>query len=392
MRATCWQGKHKIEVLDVPEPRIVNPHDIVIRVTETTICGSDTHLYNGMIPSMRKGDIIGHEPVGQVVAVGPEVKKHREGDRVVVSSIIGCGQCFYCRRGEYSMCDNSNPNSWMMEKLYTYGTGGIFGYSHLFGGYAGAQAQYLRVPYADIGTFKVPDEVTNEQALCISDAFPTGYMGADLCHLQGGETVVVWGAGPVGLFVMKSAYLLGAERVIAVDRLPYRLAMAQEACGAETLNFEQVDVTTALREMTGGRGPDCCVDACGMESHAANPLVGAYDRVKQAVKLETDRGHVPRQMIEACRKGGVVVIMGVYAMLVDKMPLGVAFNKGLHFHMGQMHGPRYIPQLLKYTQEGRIDPSFCITHRVSLEEIPQAYEMFVNRTNNCVKVLVKVAA
>jgi threonine dehydrogenase-like Zn-dependent dehydrogenase len=391
MKAACWQGKWSVDVQEVPNPSIVNPKDIVMRVTDTTICGSDLHLYDGVIPSMKRGDILGHEPVGEIVDVGPEVKNHHIGERIVVSSIIGCGQCYYCQRQEYSLCDNSNPNGWMQEKLYTYPTAGIFGYSHLFGGYPGAQAEYLRVPYADVGAFEIPEGVTNAQAVAISDAFPTGFMGADLCGLQGGETVAVWGAGPVGLFVMKSAWLLGAGRVIAIDTVPYRLAFARKNCQAETLNFDEVDVTEALREMTGGRGPDCCIDACGMEAHGTSPLLGAYDFAKQSLKLETDRGHVIRQMIEACCKGGTIVVMGVYAMFVDKFPLGAAFNKGLHFHMGQQHGPRYIPRLFEYTREGRIDPSFCFTNRYTLDDIPEAYATFKNRTENCVKVLVEVA-
>lgn len=389
MKAICWEGTHDVRLETVPDPHVVNPRDMVIRVTATTICGSDLHLYDGVVPSMRHGDVIGHEPVGEVVEVGSEVRKHRVGDRVVVCSIIGCGQCFYCRNQEYSLCDNSNPNAWMMEKLYTYGTAGIFGYSHLFGGYPGAQAEYLRVPYADVGAFTVPDDVTDEQALCISDAFPTGFMGADLCGLRGGETVAVWGAGPVGLFVMKSARVLGAGRIIAIDEVPHRLELARRECGAEPVDFQDAHVIEALREMTGGRGPDCCVDACGMEAHGAHALMEAYDRVKQAMKLETDRGHVVREMIEACRKGGTIVIMGVYAALVDKFPLGVAFNKGLHFHMGQMHGQRYIPRLFDLTRQGKVDPSFCISHRLTLDQTPAAYEMFKNKEDGCVKVFIR---
>ena len=389
MIAACWQGKADVQVQTVPDPRIVNPRDIVIRVDATTICGSDMHLYNGLVPSMMQGDIIGHEPVGEVLEVGSAVRKHAVGDRVLVSSIIGCGECFFCRRGEFSLCDNSNPNAWMMEKMYTYGTGGIFGYSHLFGGYPGAQAQYLRVPFADVIAFKVPDGVRNDQALLATDAWPTGFMGADLCNLEGGETVAVWGAGPVGLMTMTSAWLLGAGRVIAIDRESNRLEMARQFCHAETLNYEQVHVTESLRELTGGRGPDACIDACGMESHAANQLAETYDQLKQSLHLQSDRGHVVRQMIEACRKGGSIVIMGVYAGLVDKFPLGVAFSKGLRFAMGQMHGPRYIPRLLEYITSGQADPSFCITHRMRLADIPQAYDMFVNNKGQCAKILIE---
>jgi threonine dehydrogenase-like Zn-dependent dehydrogenase len=391
VRAACWQERHKVEVRDVPDPVVVNPHDIIVQVTRTTICGSDLHLYDGVIPTMEKGDIIGHEPVGVVVDKGPQVKGFQIGDRVVVSSVIGCGECFYCGNQEFSLCDNSNPNAWMQEKVYTYGTAGIFGYSHLFGGYPGAQAQYLRVPYADVGAFVIPEGISDDSAVCISDAFPTGFMGADLCDLNGGETVVVWGAGPVGMFAMKSAWLLGAGRVIAVDNVPSRLDMARGVLCAETLDFTRVDVPYALREMTAGRGPDCCIDACGMEAHGTSALAEAYDRVKQAVKLETDRGHVVRQMIEACRKGGTVVIMGVYALFVDKFPLGAAFNKGIRFRMGQMHGQKYIPTLFDYTLQGKVDPAFVLTHRFLLDEIPHAYEMFRDKAEGCVKVLVKVA-
>ena len=391
MRAACWQGKYAVQVQNTPEPTIVNPHDIIIKVTATTVCGSDLHLYDGVVPSMKKGDILGHEPVGQVVAAGREVRKHRVGDRVLVCSIIGCGQCFYCRRQEYSLCDNSNPNGWMLEKLYTYPPAGIFGYSHLFGGYPGAQAEYLRVPYADVNAFAVPEGVNDAQAVAVTDAFPTGYMGAELCDLKGGETVAVWGAGPVGLFVMKSAWLLGAGRVIAMDCVPYRLDMARRLCNVETLNIEKVNATEALREMTAGRGPDCCVDACGMEAHGANPVANALEAVKQTAMLETDRGHVVRQMIEACRKGGTVVIMGVYALFVDKFPLGAAFNKGLNFRMGQQHGQRYIPHLLDLTRQGRIDPGFCFTHHFDLNDIPTAYATFKNREDGCLKTLIHVA-
>jgi threonine dehydrogenase-like Zn-dependent dehydrogenase len=391
MRATCWEGKWAVEVQKVPDPSIVNPQDIIVRITNTTICGSDLHLYNGVVPGMRRGDILGHEPVGEVVDAGSAVEKHKAGDRVVVSSVVACGECYYCKHGLYALCDNSNPNGWLQEKIFTYPTAAIFGYSHLFGGLPGAQAEYLRVPYADVGTFRIPDGVTNEQALAISDAFPTGYMGADLCDLQGGETVAVWGAGPVGLLAMKSAWLLGAGRVIAIDSVPYRLRMAHDQCQAEMLDFEEVNITDTLREITGGRGPDCCIDACGMEAHGTNAFLDTYDTVKQALKLETDRGHIVRQMIRACRKGGTIVIMGAYGMFVDKFPLGAAFNKGLNFRMGLMHGPKYIPKLIEYTRQGRIDPSFCFTHRVELNDIAHAYDMFKNRTDGCVKVMVGIA-
>ncbi|HEX5634978.1 MAG TPA: zinc-dependent alcohol dehydrogenase, partial [Gemmatimonadales bacterium] len=363
MRATTWQGKWAVDMQRVPDPVIVNPGDLVMRVTHTAICGSDIHLYNGVVPGMRRGDILGHEPVGEVMEIGPGVTRHRVGDRIAVAPVIACGRCEYCRRDEFSLCDNTNPNARMQEKLHTYATAGVFGFTHLHGGYPGAQAEYLRVPFADVGAFTIPDEVTSEQAVCITDSFPTGYMGADLCDLEGGETVAVWGAGPVGLFAMQSAWLMGAARVIAIDRVPARLRMARERCLAETLDFGCTDVSETLREMTGGRGPDCCIDACGMEAHGTNPVLEAYDAVRQALRPDQDRGHVLREMVSACRKGGRIAVMGAQATFVDRFPIGMAFAKGLSFRMGQQHGPKYIPTLFELTREGRVDPAFCVTHR-----------------------------
>jgi threonine dehydrogenase-like Zn-dependent dehydrogenase len=323
-----------------------------------------------------------------VVDIGREVKKLKIGDRVVVSSIIGCGQCFFCEQQKWSLCDNSNPNGWMQEPILGYSTSGIFGYSHLFGGYAGAQAEYVRVPFADYGAIKVPKDISDEALLPISDAFPTGYMGAELCDIQRGDTVAVWGCGPVGQFTIKSAFLLGAERVIAIDRIPERLQLAKEFAGAETINYEEVDAGEALKEMTGGRGPDACIDAVGLEAHGMG-VEGFYDKVKQSVRLETDRPNVLRQMIVACRKGGTVSVMGVYSGFVDKMPMGAAFNKGLTFKMGQMHGQRYIPNLLEYVINGEVDPAQVFTHQMPLDEARIAYEMFKNKQDKCIKVLLK---
>ncbi|PSB60569.1 glutathione-dependent formaldehyde dehydrogenase, partial [filamentous cyanobacterium CCP1] len=342
MKAVCWHGANDVRVETVPDPKILNPRDVILRVTATTICGSDLHIYDGFIPSMQPGDIIGHEFMGEVVEAGSEVKKLQVGDRVVVSSIIGCGQCFFCNQQMWSLCDNSNPNSWMQEPLFGFGTSGIFGYSHLFGGYAGAQAEYVRVPFADYGAVKVPSDLPDEMILPISDAFPTGYMGADFCNIQPGDTIAVWGAGPVGLFALKSARLLGAEKVIAIDRIPERLQLAREFAQADTIHYEEVDAGEALKEMTGGRGPDGCIDAVGMEAHGMGAM-GLYDKVKQTVRLETDRPHVLRQMMLACRKGGTVSIMGVYAGFIDKMPMGAIVNKALTVRMGQMFGQKYIP-------------------------------------------------
>lgn len=388
MKAVCWHGATDVRVDNVPDPKILNPRDAILKVTATTICGSDLHIYDGYIPSMQPGDIIGHEFMGEVVEVGREVKKLRKGDRVVVSSIIGCGQCQYCSGHQWSLCDNSNPNGGLQEPVFGFGTAGIFGYSHLFGGYAGAQAQYVRVPFADHGAVKVPDGLTDAQALPISDAFPTGYMGADLCDIKPDDTIAVWGCGPVGLFAIKSAYLMGASKVIAIDRVPERLQLAKEQCNAEIINYEEVDAGDALKEMTGGMGPDACIDAVGLEAHGVG-AVGVYDEVKQTLRMETDRPHILRQMIVACRKGGVISVMGVYAGFIDKMPMGAAFNKGLTFKMGQMHGQRYMPKLIDHVLKGDIDPSFVFTHELPLTEAKHAYEIFKHKRDNCVKVLLR---
>lgn len=388
MKAVCWHGATDVRVETVPDPKILNPRDAVIKITATTICGSDLHIYDGYIPSMQPGDIIGHEFMGEVVETGRAVEKLKIGDRVVVSSIIGCGQCFFCQRQSWSLCDNSNPNGWMQEPLFGFGTAGIFGYSHLFGGYAGAQAEYVRIPFADQGAVKVPEGIPDEKILPISDAFPTGYMGADLCNIQPGDIVAVWGAGPVGQFAIKSAFLMGAERVIAIDRIPERLALARTFSGAETIHYEEVNAGEALKEMTGGRGPDACIDAVGLEAHGMG-AEGMYDKVKQAVRLETDRPEVLRQMMVACRKGGTLSVMGVYGGFVDKIPMGAAFNKGLTIRMGQMHGQKYMPKLLDYVLNGEVDPAVVFTHQLPLDEAKQGYEMFKHKRDRCIKVLLK---
>lgn len=388
MKAVCWHGANDVRVETVPDPKILSPRDAILKVTATTICGSDLHIYDGYIPSMQPGDIIGHEFLGEVVEIGSEVKQLQVGDRVVVSSIIGCGQCHYCNHHQWSLCDNSNPNGWVQEPLFGFGTAGIFGYSHLFGGYAGAQADYIRVPFADYGAMKVPKDIPDEHLLPISDAFPTGYMGADLCDIQRGDVIAVWGAGPVGQFAIKSAYLLGAERVIAIDRIPERLQLARELSGAETINYEEMDAGEALKEMTGGRGPDACIDAVGLEAHGTGPM-GVYDEVKQAVRLETDRPHVLRQMMVACRKGGTLSIMGVYGGFVDKIPMGAAFNKGLTFKMGQMHGQKYMPTLLDHVLKGDVNSAAVFTHTLPLDQAKQAYELFKHKNDQCIKVLLR---
>ena len=389
MRATCWMGAKDVQVRNVPDPKILNPDDAIVRITSTAICGSDLHLYNGFIPSMEKGDIMGHEFMGEVVEVGRDVKKLKVGDRVVVPFPIACGHCMNCESHLYSVCENSNPNAWMAEKLWGYSPAAIYGYSHMLGGYAGGQAEYARVPYADVGPIKIPDGMPDEQVLFLSDIFPTGYMGADNCNIKRGDTIAVWGCGPVGQFAIKSAFLLGAERVIAIDRFPYRLKMASEQGGAETINYAEVDsVPEALREMTGGRGPDACIDAVGMEAHGMG-LIGAYDRAKQAMMLETDRIIALREAILSCRNGGTVSVIGVYGGFVDKFPFGAVVNRSLTIKAGQAHVQHYMGPLLERIQEGEIDPSFVITHRLNLSDAPSGYSTFLNKQDECMKVVLR---
>ena len=387
MRANCWMGRNTVEVRDVPDPVILNPRDAIVRITSTAICGSDLHLYDGYIPTMEKGDILGHEFMGEVVEVGAGVTNLVSGDRVVVPFPIACGACNSCVAGLYSLCENSNPNAGMAEKLWGHASAGMFGYSHLTGGYAGGQAQYARVPFADVGPIKIDNDLPDEKVLFLSDIFPTAYMGAEMCDIKPGDVIAVWGAGPVGLLAMASANLLGAAKVIAIDRFDYRLRRAREQTGAVTINYDEVGVLAALKDLTGGRGPDACIDAVGMEAHTDLGPLQVYDRVKQAVRLETDRGPALREAIMACRNGGTVSVIGVYGGLMDKFPVGSLMNRSITLKTGQCHVQRYTRPLLQRIENGEIDPSFVISHRLSLEEAPQAYETFKHKQDDCVKVV-----
>ena len=387
MKALCWYDKHDVRVETVPDPCVVNPHDAIVKITLTAICGSDLHLYNGFIPSLVKGDILGHEFMGEVMQVGKAVKNLKPGDRVVVPFTISCGNCYFCQQSLWSLCDNTNPNAEMANKLYGYSGAGIYGYSHMYGGYAGGQAEYARVPFADVGPIKVPNGLTDEQVLFLSDIFPTGYMAAENCDIKPGDTIAVWGCGPVGQFAVRSAIMLGAERVVAIDRIAERLNMAKDG-GAVPLNYDKVDVFEALRDMTGGRGPDACIDAVGLEAHGSG-IEYVYDRAKQAVGLETDRPIALREIINACGKGGVVSIPGVYGGAVDKFPIGAAFAKGLTIRGGQTHVQRYLEPLLERVACKQIDPSFVITHRLRLADAPQAYAQFNEKRDNCIKVVLR---
>jgi threonine dehydrogenase-like Zn-dependent dehydrogenase len=389
MKAVCWFGRHDMRVETVDDPKIINPRDCVIKVTRTAICGSDLHLYNGFIPTMEQGDIVGHEFMGEVVDVGPEVKKLKVGDRVVVPFTIACGNCFFCRQQLWSACDNTNPNAYLAEAMFGYTPSGLFGYSHMTGGYAGGQAQYVRVPFADVGPLKIESDLTDEQVLFLSDVFPTGYMAAENCAIQPGkgQTVAVWGCGPVGLFAIKSAFLLGAEQVIAIDRFPERLQLAQEA-GAEALNYSEIpDLIEVLKELTGGRGPDACIDAVGMEGHGMS-LDARLDEVKQAMKVETGRPIALRQAIQACRKGGIVSVPGVYGGFVDTIPMGAFMNKALTMRTGQTHMMRYMKPLLEHIQKGEIDPSFIISHRVTIDEVPEMYNAWLKKEDHVTKIVI----
>lgn len=388
MKANCWYGTNHVSVEEVPDPVIINPRDAVIRITSTAICGSDLHLYNGFMPAMMPGDILGHEFMGEIVEIGSGVKERKVGDRVVVAFPISCGNCLLCKEGLFSLCENSNPNAWMAERLWGHSPAGIFGYSHIVGGYAGGQAEYVRVPFVDVGTIKVPEHLTDEQVLFLSDIFPTGYMAAEACDIKPGHIVAVWGCGPVGQFAIQSAYLLGAERVIAIDRFPERLRMAREKSRAETINYEEVDVYQALLEATGGRGPDACIDAVGLEGHACG-IFGVYDRIKQALMLETERPHSLREAILSCRKGGIVSIPGVYGGWADKIPLGAIMNKSLTIRTGQTHVQRYMQPLMERIEKGEIDPSFVVTHHLRLDEAAMGYKIFNEKQDECIKVVLK---
>jgi len=386
MKALVWHGKNDVRVERVPDPKLLNPRDAIIRVTSTAICGSDLHLLDGYIPTMQTGDILGHEFMGEVVEVGAENKKLKVGDRVVVPFTIACGHCFFCNEALWSLCDNSNPNAWMAEKLYGYTTSGLFGYSHLTGGYAGGQAQYVRVPYADVGPLKIPDGIPDEKVLFLSDILPTGYQAAEACNIKPEDTIAIWGCGPVGQMAIRSAWMLGAARVIAIDSVPERLEMARTVNHAEVIDFEREDVFDRLKSLTGGRGPDACIDAVGLEAHGAT--FDAYvDKVKASLFLATDRPNALRQAIHACRKGGIVSVPGVYGGFLDKIPFGAAFQKGLTFKMGQTHMMRYMQPLLERIEKGELDPSFVITHRFPLDQAATAYKTFRDKQDGCIKVV-----
>ncbi len=392
MRALVWNGINDLRVETVPDPAIVNPHDAILRVTATTTCGSDLHFIDGYVPGMREGDVIGHEFMGEVVEVGPDVTKVRPGARVVVPSFIGCGSCWFCRQELWSLCDNTNPKHELQEPVMGYPTAGIYGYTHAFGGYAGSHAEYVRVPHADNDCFHVPDGLSDEQALFFSDAGPTGYMGAEFCDLRGGEVVAVWGAGPVGQFAAASAYLLGAERVIAIDRFPYRLQMAREKAGAITINYEEVDsVPDVLNDITAGRGPDHCIDAVGVEGHT-HGVQYVHDRAKQILRMQTDRPIALREAVLSCRSGGTVSVIGVYTGLIDKFPMNAVMNRSLTIKTGQTHVHRYMRPLLERIERGELDPTFIITHRLRLDQAAEGYETFGSKDEGCMKVVLAASA
>jgi len=385
MKAVTWCGTQKVQVENVPDPKILNPRDAIIKVTTTCICGSDLHLYDGYIPTMKKGDVLGHEFMGEVVETGPAVTNLKKGDRVVVPFNIACGNCFYCKKGQTSACDNTNPNAWMAEKANGFSPAAMFGYSHMFGGYAGGQAEYARVPMADFGPLKVPESLSDDQVVFLTDIFPTGFMAVDNCQLQGGETVAVWGCGPVGQFAIRSAFLLGAEQVIAIDDVPGRLNMAREA-GATTIDMSDEYVFDKIKSLTAGRGPEACIDCVGLEAHGMT-LDAVIDRVKVATMMATDRAHALRQAINCCGKGGTVSVPGVYAGLIDKFPFGAAFGKSLTFKMGQTHVHRYLPRLLDFIEKGKIDPRFVITHKLPLADAANGYKMFSESKSEVIKVV-----
>ncbi|HEX5592602.1 MAG TPA: zinc-dependent alcohol dehydrogenase [Solirubrobacterales bacterium] len=391
MRANVWSGRNEVSVVDVPDPKILNDRDAIVKISSTAICGSDLHLYDGYVPTMKRGDILGHEFMGEVVEKGKGVGNLKVGDRVVVPFPIACGDCWACKHEMFSVCENSNPNSGLAEKMFGHSTAGIFGYSHLTGGYAGGQAEYARVPFADVGPIKIEEDFSDEQVLFLSDIFPTGWFGADLCDITGGETIAVFGAGPVGQFAIASAILMGAERVIAIDQYDYRLQMARNKAGAtDIVDFSKdPDIVEQLKELTGGRGPDAVIDAVGMEAAHGHGAVHAVDRVKQASRMETDRGHALRDAILACRPGGIVSVIGVYGGLMDKFPTGAFMNKGLQLRTGQAHVQKYLKPLYEHVRNGDIDPSFVVTHRLDLDQAPNAYETFKHKQDECVKVVLK---
>jgi threonine dehydrogenase-like Zn-dependent dehydrogenase len=386
VKALQWQGVNKLAVGDVPDPQLRDPGDIIVKVNRTVTCGSDLHLLGGYIPFMEKGDVLGHEFVGEVVEVGPDVRRHRVGDRVVVSSFIACGKCWFCSQQLFSLCDNGNTNPAVTETLWGHAPGGCFGYSHAMGGNAGSHAQFVRVPFADVGAFTVPDEVTDERALFASDSASTGWMGADMGGVQPGDVVAVWGAGAVGQMAARAAMLLGADRVVVIDRYEYRLHQVEKYVGAETINYESADVGAELRERSGGRGPDVCIEAVGMEAHSTGPQF-VYDQLKQQLRLQTDRPVAVRDAVHACRKGGSVFVLGVFAGFVDKFPLGAMMNKGLTVRGAQMHGQRYIPMLLERMARGELVTEYLATHVMPLTEAPEGYRIFKEKEDNCVRAV-----
>jgi threonine dehydrogenase-like Zn-dependent dehydrogenase len=393
MLANCWMGTNRVEVQEVPDPRILNSRDAIVRVTSSAICGSDLHLYDGYVPTMEQGDVLGHEFMGEVVEVGPEVHNLAVGERVVVPAIIACGRCHSCAQGLFSVCEDSNPNAAMAEKMWGHPTAGIYGYSHLTGGYAGGQAEYVRVPFADVGPIKIENDLPDEAVLFLSDIFPTGWMGAEMCDIKPGDVIAVWGAGPVGQFAVASAKLLGAEKVIAIDRFEYRLQMVREKAGAAaTINYENVDVRQALLDMTGGRGPDACIDAVGMEAHHGSAPIEVVEKAKQKARLETERLHALRQAITCCRNGGTMSIIGAYGGLADKFPIGSLMQRSITVRTGQCHVQRYMKPLLERVERGEIDPGFVVTHRLALNDCPAGYETFKNKRDECVKVVLQPPA
>lgn len=388
MKALTWHGLKDVRIEEKPDPIIEQPTDAVIKVTSTAICGSDLHIYDGFIPAMKKGDILGHEFAGQIVAVGSEVKNLKVGDRVVIPFTISCGYCATCSRKEFSLCQISNPNGKEQAKLLGYPTAGLFGYSHMYGGFAGGQAEYVRVPFADTGALLLPEDISEEHALFISDIFPTGFMAAENCDIKSGDTIAVWGCGPVGQFAIRSAYILGAKKVIAIDRFPERLALAAEG-GAEIINYEDLkdnEIISELKRLTNNHGPDACVDAVGMEAHG-HSFDSLYDNILQTLRIETDRSHALRQSIQACRPGGIVSVPGVYIGFLDRFPMGIAFGKGLTFKMGQTHVQKYMSKLLGLIERNKIDPRFVITHRFKLTEAVEAYKLFAQKEQRCIKVV-----
>lgn len=390
MKAVVWHGTQDVRVEEVRDPEILNPRDALVRVTATAICGSDLHLYNGVMPMMKPGDVLGHEFMGVVEETGQGVTDLRKGDRVVVPFNIACGDCEPCARDRWSLCDNSNPNAGMAERLYGYSCAGLFGYSHLFGGYAGGQAEFVRVPFADVGPVRVPDDIADERALYLTDIFPTGYMAAENAGIEDGDVVAVWGCGPVGQFAIRSAFLLGAAEVLAIDRVPERLSMAESA-GARPVHFDEVNVLEALYELTAGRGPDSCIDCVGMEAHGRTPDA-VVDKAKQMAKIELDRAHVLRLAVQACGKGGTVSIPGVYGGFVDAFPMGTVFEKGLQLRTGQTHTHRYVRPLMERIRRGEIDPSFVVTHSGSLDDAPEYYALMAKHEGGFVKSFLRPSA